>query len=74
MADRWVVTQVTDDRSVGTLVNNVFASTKNFHSYEEVKTIAAEFKRKTRVAGNQETEFQIWLCYENGEREMVQVI
>ncbi len=74
MADRWVVTKVTEDKSVGTIVNNVFASTRAFHTYEDLKRIVVKIKSGERVAGNQTVEYQIWLCRENGEREMIQVL
>jgi len=71
MADRWIVTRIVNDKSVGTIVSNIFASTKQYHNYEDIKRITREHKSKTRVAGNQEVEYEIWLCRENNTREKV---
>jgi len=71
MADRWIVTRIVNDKSVGTIVSNIFSSTKQYHNYEDIKRITREHKSKTRVAGNQEVEYEIWLCRENNTREKV---
>ena len=71
MADRWIVSKTIDDKAHGTLISNVFASSKNYHTYEQVKQTIQKMKSTDRVAGNQSVTYEIWLIRENGSREKV---